>query len=107
MAGLIDGHILIESTMLTIPEFARAVILRGATAVIADRHEIIKVTGLDGLRYMLTVREGLPIDIFFAVVLCILDSPGNGAIAPGYVADFILFDCFKDFRVCQVFKAGR
>jgi len=107
MAGLIDGHFLIESTMLIIPEFDRAVILRGAIAVVADRHEIIKVIGRNGLRYMLTVREGLPIDIFFAVILRTLDSPGNGAIAPGYVADFIIFDGFINSRVRQVFKAGR
>lgn len=38
--GFIDGHIHLESSMVTPSEFARAVIAHGTTAVITDPHEI-------------------------------------------------------------------
>ena len=51
--GFIDGHIHIESTMLTPAEFARAVVPHGTTSVMADPHEIANVCGVKGIRYML------------------------------------------------------
>src|SRR5258708_4858835 len=51
--GLIEGHIHIESTMLSVPEFARAVLTRGTTTAIVDPHEIANVLGLAGIRAML------------------------------------------------------
>ncbi|MFH2133360.1 MAG: adenine deaminase [bacterium] len=62
--GFIDGHIHFESTMLTLPEFARAVVQRGATAVVIDPHEIANVLGLDGIRYVLHSIGQLPLDVF-------------------------------------------
>ena len=44
--GFIDGHVHIESSMVTPPEFARAVVPRGTTSVVADPHEIANVLGL-------------------------------------------------------------
>ena len=43
--GLIDGHVHIESSMVTIPEFARAVLPNGTTSVVIDPHEIANVLG--------------------------------------------------------------
>src|SRR5512139_3395290 len=51
--GFIDGHLHIESSMLSIPEFAANVLPHGTTAVVADPHEIANVLGVDGIRYML------------------------------------------------------
>ncbi|MEM3088217.1 MAG: amidohydrolase family protein, partial [Candidatus Bathyarchaeia archaeon] len=48
--GLIDGHIHIESSMLTIEEFSRLVVPHGTTSVSADFHEVANVLGLKGLR---------------------------------------------------------
>lgn len=70
-AGLIDGHIHIESSMLMPPEFARAVVPHGTTTVVADPHEIINVMGIDGLRYMLAAGENLPIDIYYMLSSCV------------------------------------
>jgi len=70
-AGLIDGHVHIESSMLTPGEFARAVVPHGTTTVIADPHEIVNVMGLDGLQYMLSASAGLPIDMYFMVPSCV------------------------------------
>ncbi len=69
--GLIDAHIHIESTMLTPPAFAAAVVPRGLTAVVTDPHEIVNVTGLDGLRYMVDSSRSLPLDIFYMMPSCV------------------------------------
>ena len=63
--GFIDAHMHPESTLLSPVELARAVLPRGTTAIVADPHEIANVMGIDGIRYMLTVSEGLPVDFFF------------------------------------------
>ncbi|MFP3868880.1 MAG: adenine deaminase [Desulfobacteraceae bacterium] len=80
--GLIDGHIHLESTMLTPQEFARAVVPRGTTAVVADPHEIANVMGTRGLDYMLTANQGLPLDIFLMIPSCVpashLETAGAG-----------------------------
>jgi len=70
-AGLIDGHIHIESSMLMPPEFARAVGPHCTTTVVADPHEIINVMGIDGLQYMLAASENLPVDIYFMLSSCV------------------------------------
>ena len=46
--GLCDGHMHIESGMLTPAEFARAVIPHGTTTMFHDPHEIANVLGLRG-----------------------------------------------------------
>lgn len=69
--GLIDGHVHLESTMLTPPEFARAVVPRGTTAVVVDPHEIANVLGTRGIDYILSASEGLPLDIFVMLPSCV------------------------------------
>lgn len=69
--GFIDGHIHIESTMLTCPEFAKTAVSHGTTAVIADPHEIANVSGKDGLRYMIESSEGLPLTVYFVIPSCV------------------------------------
>ncbi|HDQ73532.1 MAG TPA: adenine deaminase [Chloroflexi bacterium] len=62
--GLIDAHVHVESSMVTPPQFARAVVPRGTTTVVTDPHEIANVIGADGIRYMLDVSEGLPLTVY-------------------------------------------
>ena len=69
--GLIDGHIHIESSMLSPAEFAKAVIPRGTTAVVADPHEIANVAGVEGIRYMMEASKDLPLDIFYMLPSCV------------------------------------
>ena len=58
--GLIDAHVHIESSLVTPPEFARAVLPHGVTTVVADPHEIANVLGLEGMRFMLErAKHGL------------------------------------------------
>ncbi len=77
--GLIDAHIHIESTLLTPPEFARAVVPRGTTAVIADPHEIANVYGAAGIRWMLEASRQLPMDIFVMLPSCVPATPWESA----------------------------
>ena len=69
--GFIDGHVHIESSMVTPPEFARAVVPRGTTSVVADPHEIANVLGIEGIRYMLDSSEGLPLTVFVMAPSCV------------------------------------
>ncbi|MBU1693708.1 MAG: adenine deaminase [Verrucomicrobia bacterium] len=79
--GFIDAHVHLESSMVTAPEFARAVVPRGVTAVVTDPHEIANVLGLDGIRYMLETSEGLPLRVFVMVPSCVpaTDMETSGA----------------------------
>ncbi len=70
-SGLIDSHLHIESTMLSPQEFARTVLPRGTTSVVADPHEIANVLGEGGVRWMLKASEGLPLDIYIVLPSCV------------------------------------
>lgn len=78
--GFVDGHIHIESTMMTPEELAKVALLHGTTAVVADPHEIANVCGLDGIRYMLEASEGLPMNVYIMLSSCVpataLDESG-------------------------------
>ncbi len=69
--GFIDGHLHIESTMLTPESFAAAALPHGTTAVVTDPHEIANVLGIHGMRYMLAASAGLPLDVFFTAPSCV------------------------------------
>jgi adenine deaminase len=69
--SLIDGHFHVESSMLTMPEFARAVVPHGTGAVVIDPHEYANVLGLDGIRYVLESSKNLPLDFFIMLPSCV------------------------------------
>lgn len=69
--GFIDGHVHIESSMVSISEFARAVAPKGVTSVITDAHEIANVLGIDGIKYMLESSKNQPLNVFFMLPSCI------------------------------------
>ena len=71
LPSFIDGHIHIEDTMLTPPNFANLATLHGTGSVFADPHEISNALGLAGLQYMFRASQGLPIDIFFGAPSCV------------------------------------
>lgn len=70
-AGLIDAHVHIESSLLTPQEFAKAVVPKGTTTVIADPHEIANVCGIEGIRYILNSSKDLPLDVFIMIPSCV------------------------------------
>ncbi|MFU2210642.1 adenine deaminase [Solidesulfovibrio sp. C21] len=79
--GLIDGHIHIESTLLSPPVFARAVAPHGTCAVMCDPHEIANVLGLAGIEYMLACSRDLPVTCYFMMPSCVpaTDMATSGA----------------------------
>ena len=74
--GLIDGHVHIESSMLTLTQFARAVLPRGTTTVMIDPHEIGNVIGLKGVQLMLNEAKRLQLKVFVQIPSCIPSAPG-------------------------------
>lgn len=79
--GFIDGHVHIESSYLTPPQFAKLVMPMGTTTIIADPHEIANVCGMDGIRYMLDASEKLPLDVYVMLPSCVpcTDFENSGA----------------------------
>ena len=69
--GLIDGHVHIESSMVSIPEFARAVVPNGTTSVVIDPHEIANVLGIEGIRFMAESAKGVPLNVFVMIPSCV------------------------------------
>ncbi len=57
--------------MITIPQFARAVIPNGTTSVIIDPHEIANVMGLKGIRFMEQSARGIPLNVFIMAPSCV------------------------------------
>ncbi|WP_282096024.1 adenine deaminase [Epibacterium ulvae] len=74
--GLCDGHMHIESGMLTPAEFARAVIPHGTTTMFTDPHEIANVLGLEGVRLMHDEALMQPVNIFTQMPSCAPSAPG-------------------------------
>jgi adenine deaminase len=75
LPGFIDGHLHLESSMLTPRELSRALLPLGTTTVVADPHEIANVWGTLGLDYLLAGSEGLPVDFFFMLPPCVPATP--------------------------------
>jgi len=69
--SLIDGHFHVESAMVTLPEFVRAVVPHGTGAMVIDPHEYANVLGMDGIRYVLESSRNLPIDFFVMLPSCV------------------------------------
>ena len=69
--GLIDAHLHIESSLVTPPEFARAVLPHGVTTVVTDPHEIANVLGLEGMMYMLERAKNGMLNIFVMASSCV------------------------------------
>lgn len=73
--GFLDGHVHVESSMLTLTQFARAILPRGTTTVFIDPHEIANVLGLNGARLMIDEAKLLPLKVFVCVPSCVPAAP--------------------------------
>ena len=74
--AFLDGHIHIESSMLTAREYARAVIPHGTAGIYYDPHEICNVLGLDGVRYMMEDAAKTPLKAMMTTPSCVPAVPG-------------------------------
>lgn len=74
--GLCDGHMHVESGMITVTEFCRAVARHGSTSLFIDPHEIANVLGLDGVRLMHDEAVAAPINVYVQMPSCVPSAPG-------------------------------
>lgn len=89
--GLLDAHMHVESGMITVTEFVRAVATRGTTGMFIDPHEIANVFGLDGVKLMVDEARDQPIHVWVQVPSCVPSAPGletpGSSIGPDDVAE--------------------
>lgn len=89
--GLCDAHMHVESGMVTVTEFARAVIPHGTTSMFIDPHEIANVLGLDGVRLMHDEAVAMPINVGVQMPSCVPSAPGlenaGASLGPEDVAE--------------------
>ena len=74
--GLLDGHMHVESGMVTVTEFVRAVAVRGTTGMFVDPHEIANVFGLKGVKLMVDEAQDQPIHVWVQMPSCVPSAPG-------------------------------
>ncbi|MEM7546012.1 MAG: adenine deaminase [Pseudomonadota bacterium] len=74
--GLCDAHMHVESGMVTVTEFVRAVVRHGSTTLFIDPHEIANVLGLAGVRLMHDEAMAAPINVFTQMPSCVPSAPG-------------------------------
>lgn len=89
--GLCDAHMHIESGMLTVTEFVRAVVPHGTTSMFVDPHEIANVLGLDGVRMMHDEALDMPVNVFVQMPSCVPSAPGlehaGASLGPQEIAE--------------------
>ncbi len=77
--SFIDGHVHLESSMVTPGEYAKAVVPRGTTTVVADPHEIGNVKGIAGIKYMIEGAENVPLNVHVMLPSCVPATPFENA----------------------------
>ena len=94
--GLLDGHMHVESGMVTVTEFVRAVGVRGTTGMFIDPHEMANVFGLKGVRLMLDEALKQPVHVWVQMPSCVPSAPGfetpGARIGPKEVAKAMKWD---------------
>ncbi|MEO0543126.1 MAG: adenine deaminase [Pseudomonadota bacterium] len=89
--GLCDGHMHVESGMVTVTEFCRAVIPHGTTSMFIDPHEIANVLGLEGVRLMHDEAMTMPVNVFVQMPSCVPSAPGlehaGASLGPQEIAE--------------------
>lgn len=89
--GLLDAHMHVESGMLTVTEFVRAVIPHGTTGMFIDPHEIANIFGLEGVKLMVDEAAAQPIHVWVQMPSCVPSAPGletpGASIGPAEVAE--------------------
>ncbi len=78
--SFVDAHVHLESALVWVTEFARAVVPRGTGAVVTDPHEIANVAGLPGIAAIRAAAADLPLEVAFTVPSCV---PASDHESPG------------------------
>lgn len=89
--GLLDAHMHVESGMITVTEFVRAVAPHGTTGMFVDPHEMANIFGLKGVRLMVDEAAKQPIHVWVQMPSCVPSAPGmetpGSSIGPNEVAE--------------------
>ncbi|MGJ7921586.1 adenine deaminase [Neobacillus sp. LXY-4] len=89
--SFIDGHVHIESSMVTPAEFAEVVLPHGVTTVVADPHEIANVAGAEGIKFMLDSSEQIPLHVYVMLPSCVPATPFENSGATLYAEQLAPF----------------
>ena len=94
--AFMDGPIHVESSMLSVGEYAKAVVSCGTSGIFMDPHEICNVLGLDGVKYMLADAKRTPLKAMLTTPSCVPAVPGfedtGASIGPAEVAETMTWD---------------
>nr|WP_312983674.1 adenine deaminase [Clostridioides sp.] len=94
--GFLDGHIHVESSMMSVSEYAKAVVPHGTVGIYMDPHEICNVLGIDGVKYMIDDGKRTPLKNMVTMPSCVPAVPGfedTGAfVGPKEVAECMKWD---------------
>ncbi|HQI38412.1 MAG TPA: adenine deaminase [Spirochaetota bacterium] len=94
--GFMDGHIHVESSMLTVSQYSTAVVPHGTTAIFMDPHEIANVLGLKGVKLMLDEARDVPLRVYATVPSCVPAAQGledaGAEIGPEEIAEAMKWD---------------
>ena len=74
--GMLDGHIHVESSMLSFGEYARSVVPHGTSGIYYDPHEICNVMGLEGVHLMVEDAGRTPLKAMLTTPSCVPAVPG-------------------------------
>jgi adenine deaminase len=95
LPGFIDAHVHPETSMLSPPRFAEALVVHGVTTTLSEPHEITNLMGYAGLEFYLRARAGLPLDLRLMVPTTVPASPfehAAGTLDEETVARLLLED---------------
>ncbi len=88
--GFMDGHMHVESSMLTVSQYSQSVVPRGTSAIFMDPHEIANVLGMRGVELMADEAREVPLRVYTTMPSCVPAAPGfedaGAAITPDQVA---------------------
>lgn len=94
--GFMDGHIHVESSMITVSEYSKAVVPHGTTAIFMDPHEIANVLGMDGIRLMVEEGKQVPLRTYVAMPSCIPAAPAfedaGAVLGPAEIREAMSWD---------------
>lgn len=96
--GFLDGHVHIESSMLTVKQFAKAVLPHGTTGVFIDPHEIANVLGMDGVRLMHDDGLEVPLKVYVAIPSCVPASSSEFETAGAKIGPEDISWAFSNLR---------
>lgn len=104
--ALIDGHVHLESSMVSPRSFRDLVVPHGTCAVVADPHEITNVAGIDGINYIKEMSKDLDLRVCIMIPSCVpateLDESGEVLLAKDIKP---LYDDDRVFGLAEMMNA--